>query len=130
MGESTLAEQHPHLIHSSIHVIELFDDTGWNIGRLLQLVPYIIAEQIGNIPIAAEVHDQIMWKETSDGRFATKSAWQLVHTGHTIYVVYNMIWSSIILTTVSFFCWILWQGLITVDVVIQRRIGSHMASRC
>ncbi|KAL2512503.1 Uncharacterized protein Adt_18103 [Abeliophyllum distichum] len=41
-----------------------------------------------------------------------------------------MIWSSIIPTTIIFFCWRLWQGLIPVDVVIQRRIGSHMASRC
>ncbi|KAL2533869.1 RNase H family protein [Abeliophyllum distichum] len=71
-----------------------------------------------------------MWKDTSDGRFATKSAWQLVHTGHTIQAVYIMIWSSIIPTTFSFFCWRLWQGLIPVDVVIQRRIRSHMASRC
>ncbi|KAL2455081.1 RNase H domain-containing protein [Abeliophyllum distichum] len=86
-------------------VRELFDDTGWNISRLLQLVPHIIAEQIWNIPITAEVHDQIMWKDTSDGRFHTKSAWQLVRTGHTIQAVY-------------------------VEVVIQRRIGSHMASRC
>ncbi|KAL2498960.1 hypothetical protein Adt_24524 [Abeliophyllum distichum] len=35
----------------------------------------------------------------------------------------------IIPTTVSFFYWRLWQGLIPVDVVIQRRIGSHIASR-
>ncbi|KAL2474837.1 Uncharacterized protein Adt_35573 [Abeliophyllum distichum] len=46
-----------------------------------------------------------MRKDTSDGRFTTKSTWQLVRTGHTIQAVY-------------------------VDVVIQRRIGSHMASRC
>ncbi|KAL2498966.1 Uncharacterized protein Adt_24516 [Abeliophyllum distichum] len=82
------------------------------------LVPYIIAEQIGNIPITAEEHDQIMWKETSDGRLATKSAWQLVRMEHTIQAVYNMIWSFIIPTTVSFFCWRLWQCLIPVDVVI------------
>ncbi|KAL2471959.1 Uncharacterized protein Adt_40095 [Abeliophyllum distichum] len=105
MGESTLADEHPHLTHSSIQVRELFDDTGWNISRLLQLVPHIIAKQMGNIPITADVHDQIMWKDTSDGRFHTKSAWQLVCTEHTIQAVY-------------------------VDVVIQMRIGSHMASRC
>ncbi|KAL2512747.1 Uncharacterized protein Adt_18347 [Abeliophyllum distichum] len=73
-------------------VRELFDDTGWNTSKLFKLVSYIIAEQIGNIPITAE--------------------------------------SPIIPTSVSFFCWRLWQGLIPIDVVIQRRIGSHMASRC
>ncbi|KAL2511001.1 Uncharacterized protein Adt_16601 [Abeliophyllum distichum] len=74
MGESILADQHPHLTHSSIQVGEFFDDTGWNIGRHIQLVPYIIAEQLGNIPNTAAVHDHIAWKNTSNGRFATKSA--------------------------------------------------------
>ncbi|KAL2492493.1 Uncharacterized protein Adt_28121 [Abeliophyllum distichum] len=71
-----------------------------------------------------------MWKDTSDGRFATKYAWQLVHAEHTIQAVYGMIWSPIIPTTASFFCWRQWQGLILVDVLIQRRIGSHMTSHC
>ncbi|KAL2497433.1 Uncharacterized protein Adt_22983 [Abeliophyllum distichum] len=81
-------------------------------------------------PHHPHVEDQIVWTDTSDGRFVTKSAWQLVRTGSTIQAIYRMIWSSTIPTTVSFFCWRLWQGLIPVDVVIQRRIGSHMASRC
>ncbi|KAL2505415.1 Uncharacterized protein Adt_21036 [Abeliophyllum distichum] len=87
-------------------------------------------DEIENIPITAEVHDQITWKDTSDGRFATKSAWPLVRTGHSIQAIYGMIWSSIIPMTVSFFYWRLWQGLIPIDVLIQRQIGSHMASRC
>ncbi|KAL2512769.1 RNase H domain-containing protein [Abeliophyllum distichum] len=65
-------------------------------GFRSQQVPYTIVEHIRSITITAEVYDQIMWKDTSNGRFATKSSWQLVHTEHTI----------------------------------QRRIGSHMASRC
>ncbi|KAL2513416.1 Uncharacterized protein Adt_19016 [Abeliophyllum distichum] len=84
----------------------------------------------GIIPITPHVDDQIVWTDTSDGRFVTKSAWQLVRTESTIQAVYRMIWSSIIPTNVSFFCWRLSQGLIPVDVVIQRRIGCHIASRC
>ncbi|KAL2471459.1 Uncharacterized protein Adt_39595 [Abeliophyllum distichum] len=129
MGDTTLADQFPQLPHSSIQVHDFFDDTGWNIDRLNQIVPLTMAEQIGSIPITPHVDDQIVWTDTSDGRFVTKSAWQLVRTGSTIQAVYRMIWSSIIPTTVSFFCWRLWQGLIPVDVVIQRRIGSHMASK-
>ncbi|KAL2531794.1 Uncharacterized protein Adt_05145 [Abeliophyllum distichum] len=102
----------------------------WKLGRgLIQIVPLTMVEQIRSIPITPHVDDQIVWTDTSDGRFVTKSAWQLVRTGSNIQAVYRMIWSSIIPTTVSFFCWRLWQGLIPVDVVIQRRIGSHMASR-
>ncbi|KAL2479297.1 Uncharacterized protein Adt_32263 [Abeliophyllum distichum] len=29
----------------TVKIRELFDDTGWNIGRLLELIPYIIAEE-------------------------------------------------------------------------------------
>ncbi|KAL2497734.1 RNase H domain-containing protein [Abeliophyllum distichum] len=47
-----------------------------------------------------------MWKDTPDGRFSTKSAWQLVRTGSTL------------------------QGLVPVDVIIQKRIRVHRLSRC
>ncbi|KAL2527183.1 Uncharacterized protein Adt_12237 [Abeliophyllum distichum] len=113
MGDTTLADQFPQIPHSSIQVHEFFDDTGWNIDRLIQIIPLTIAEQIGSIPITPHVDDQIVWTETSDGGFVTKSAWQLVRTGSTIQAVYRMIWSSIIPTTVSFFCWRLWQGTYT-----------------
>ncbi|KAL2466618.1 Uncharacterized protein Adt_42469 [Abeliophyllum distichum] len=118
MGDTTLADQFQQLPHSSIQVHDFFDDIGWNIDRLIQIVPLTMAEQIRSIPITPHVDDQIVWTDTSNGRFVTKSAWQLVRTGSTIQAIYRMIWSSIIPTTVSFFCWRLWQGLIPVDVVI------------
>ncbi|KAL2540715.1 Uncharacterized protein Adt_01693 [Abeliophyllum distichum] len=73
-------------------------------------------------------HDCWMGDTTLADQFS--AATTFFHPGSTIQAIYRMIWSSIIPTTVSFFCWRLWQGLIPVDVVIQRRIGSHMASRC
>ncbi|KAL2526562.1 RNase H domain-containing protein [Abeliophyllum distichum] len=79
MGNSTLAVRLPQMTHSSVQVHDLFDYTGWNIDRLIQMVPQYIAEQIGSIPITAQR---------------------------------------------------LWQNLIPIDVVIQRRVGSHMASKC
>ncbi|KAL2464856.1 Uncharacterized protein Adt_40707 [Abeliophyllum distichum] len=81
MGDSTLANQFLQMTHSSIQVHDLFDDTGWNIDSLLQLVPRAITEQIGSIPITAKVSDQIMWTKTSDGRLATKSAWTVYLPG-------------------------------------------------
>ncbi|KAL2497650.1 hypothetical protein Adt_23200 [Abeliophyllum distichum] len=51
----------------------------------------MIAGWIESIPITAEVYNLIMWKDTSDGRFATKFAWQLVLTEHTIQAVYNIL---------------------------------------
>ncbi|KAL2506264.1 Uncharacterized protein Adt_21885 [Abeliophyllum distichum] len=84
MGDTTLADQFPQLPHSSIQVHDFFDDIGWNTDRLIQIVPLTMAEQIGSIPITPHVDDQIVWTDTSYGRFVTKSAWQLVRTGSTI----------------------------------------------
>ncbi|KAL2464859.1 Uncharacterized protein Adt_40710 [Abeliophyllum distichum] len=60
MGDTTLADQFPQLPHSSIQVHDFFDDTGWNIDRLIQIIPLTIAEQIGSIPITPHVDDQIV----------------------------------------------------------------------
>ncbi|KAL2492118.1 Uncharacterized protein Adt_27746 [Abeliophyllum distichum] len=78
MGDTTLAYQFPQLPHSSIQVHDFFNDIGWNIDRFIQIIPLTMAEQIRSIPITPHVDDQIVWIDTSDGRFVTKSAWQLV----------------------------------------------------
>ncbi|KAL2498527.1 Uncharacterized protein Adt_24077 [Abeliophyllum distichum] len=89
MGDTTLADQFLQLPHSSIQVHDFFDDIGWNIDRLIQIVPLTMAEQIRSIPITPHVDDQIVWTDTSDGRFVTKSAWQLVRTGSNIQAVFR-----------------------------------------
>ncbi|KAL2462035.1 Uncharacterized protein Adt_45455 [Abeliophyllum distichum] len=78
----TLAQMFPHREHTSVHIVEFFDDIGWDIDRLLP-----------------------MWKDIPDGRFSTKSACQLVRTMSTV------------------------QGLVPVDVIVQKRIRAHMASQ-
>ncbi|KAL2526355.1 Uncharacterized protein Adt_11409 [Abeliophyllum distichum] len=75
MGDTTLADQFPQLPHSFIQVHDFFDDIGWNIDRLIQIVLLTMAEQIRSIPITPHVDDQIVWTDTSDSRFVTKSAW-------------------------------------------------------
>ncbi|KAL2531246.1 Uncharacterized protein Adt_04597 [Abeliophyllum distichum] len=99
-----------HIYREENQVADLLASEGWDRRcyseyssqdlprRLIQIIPHTIAEEIGSIPITPHVDDQIFWTDTSDSRFATKSACQL--------------------------------GLITVDIEIQRQIGSHMASRC
>ncbi|KAL2518268.1 Uncharacterized protein Adt_14515 [Abeliophyllum distichum] len=82
--------------------LEFFDDTGWDIDRLLLILPHYMAVQVESLPLCLDVLDRPMWKDTPDGRFSTKSAWQLVRTG----------------------------GLVPVDVIIQKRICARMVSQC
>ncbi|KAL2481397.1 Uncharacterized protein Adt_34363 [Abeliophyllum distichum] len=109
MGDTTLADQFPQLPHSSIQVHDFFNDIGWNIDRLIQIVPLTMAEQIRSIPITPHVDDQIVW---TDIQMA-----DLLPSLHGSLFVQGALFR-------------LYIGLIPVDVVIQRRIGSHMASRC
>lgn len=130
MGDSTLASSFPHRQHTSAMVQDFFDEVGWDFGRLLQALPSATAEQIAAIPLCLDVSDRIFWRATSDGRFTTKSAWQLIRPSRPVQDSFRLLWSPIIPPTISFFCWRLWQDLIPADVIIQRRIGSQLASRC
>ncbi|KAL2486999.1 Uncharacterized protein Adt_31755 [Abeliophyllum distichum] len=130
MGDMTLAQMFPYREHTSVQVVEFFDDTGWDIDKLLLVRLHYMAVQVESLPLCPDVLDRSMWKDTPDGRFSTKSAWQLVRTGSTLQAYCRMIWCPIIPQTISFFCWRLWHGLVSVDVIIQKRIRAHMASRC
>ncbi|KAL2456635.1 zf-RVT domain-containing protein [Abeliophyllum distichum] len=83
----------PHREHTSVQVVEFFDDTGWDIDRLLLVLPHYMAVQVESLPFCPDVLDRPMWKDTPDGRFSTKSAWQLVRTGSTLqaYCSYDLV---------------------------------------
>ncbi|KAL2542268.1 Uncharacterized protein Adt_03246 [Abeliophyllum distichum] len=83
----TLAQMFPHMDHTSVQVVEFFDDTGWDIGRLLLVFPHYMVVQVESLPLCPDVLDRHMWKDTP-------------------------------------------EGLVPVDVIIQKRIRNHMASRC
>ncbi|KAL2533151.1 Uncharacterized protein Adt_06502 [Abeliophyllum distichum] len=120
MGDMTLAQMFHHREHTSVQVVEFFDDTGWDIDSLLLVLPHYMAVQVESLPLCLDVLDRPMGKDTSDGRFSTKSVWHLVRTGSTLHAYCRMIWCLIIPQIISFFCWRLWQDLVPVDVIIQR----------
>ncbi|KAL2497534.1 Retrotransposon [Abeliophyllum distichum] len=63
----TLAQMFSHMEHTSVQVVELFDDTGWDIHRLLLVLPYYMAVQVESLLLCPNVLDRPMWKDTSDG---------------------------------------------------------------
>ncbi|KAL2512697.1 Uncharacterized protein Adt_18297 [Abeliophyllum distichum] len=81
----TLAQMFPHREHTFVQVVEFFNDTGWDIDRLLLVLPHHMAVQVEILLLSPDVLDRPMWKDTPD---------------------------------------------VPVDVIIQKRIHAHMASRC
>lgn len=130
MGHTSLASIFPHRQHISVRVQDFIEKSGWDFRQLLQALLPVMAEQTVDMLLCVDVPDRIFWKATSDGRFITKSAWQLIYSSRSLQDSFHSLQSPIIPTIVSFFCWRLWQDLIPVDVVIQRRIGSQLVSRC
>lgn len=88
VGNSTLASLFPHQ-HHTIQVHDFFNDSGWNFDNLLQVLPPTMIESIGRIPLCSKVPDRICEK-TPDGKFATESAWQLVHSRLPPFVLVTM----------------------------------------
>ncbi|KAL2505565.1 Retrotransposon [Abeliophyllum distichum] len=46
MDDMTLAQMFPHREHTSVQVVEFFDDTRWDIDKLLLVLPHCIAVQV------------------------------------------------------------------------------------
>lgn len=72
-----------------------------------------LEEQIQAIPLCVEALNNIIWRDTLDGSFATKSAW-LGRQAWTHFANDGTLFFS---TIVSFFYWRIWQDLIPVDVI-------------
>ncbi|KAL2533946.1 Retrotransposon [Abeliophyllum distichum] len=114
--------------HTSVQVVEFFDDTGWDIDRLLLVLPHYMVVQVESLPLRLLI--DLCGRTPRMVGFLPSSAWQLVCTGSTFHAYCHMIWWPIIPQTISFFCWRLWQGFMPMDVIIQKKIRAHMASRC
>lgn len=95
--------------HISTRVQDFFDGARWDIGRLLRALPPLVTVQIRAILTCANAPNHIVWRDTPNGSYANKSAWQLVYLGQLPQDSYRLLWSTIIPTVDSFFCWRLWH---------------------
>ncbi|KAL2534392.1 Uncharacterized protein Adt_07743 [Abeliophyllum distichum] len=49
----------PHREHTSVQVVEFFDDTGWDIDRLLLVLPHYMAVQVESLPLCPDILDRL-----------------------------------------------------------------------
>ena len=60
-------------------VVDYRDNLGWNLARLLDVLPAGIAKDILGIQFFAGGNDTAIWDLSSDGDFSVKSVWHHLH---------------------------------------------------
>lgn len=114
---------------SSRPVSFYWQGTVWDRGKLEDILPTSIVEQILLVPISCEEPDLIRWDLSPDGSFHLRTAWELVRCTRPRDEVYSIIWQRHIPSRVSFFLWRLLHGYLATDDALCSR-GFHMVSRC
>ncbi|GAA0157964.1 hypothetical protein LIER_15111 [Lithospermum erythrorhizon] len=99
-----------------LKVKDVWTNGAWDLGKLTNLISQEDAVVTSQIHIQAGSPDQLLWKTTSNGQFSLKDAYSLC--GITVFQ-----------KKISMVAWTLYQGLIPVDVVVQRK-GVQLASQC
>ncbi|KAH9750075.1 reverse transcriptase domain-containing protein [Citrus sinensis] len=114
---------------SSRPVSFYWQGTVWDRGKLEDILPSSIVEQILLVPISCAEPDLICWDLSPDGAFHLRTAWELVRCTRPRDEVYSIIWQRHIPSRVSFFLWRLLHSYLATDDALCSR-GFHMVSRC
>ncbi|KAG6466890.1 hypothetical protein ZIOFF_075312 [Zingiber officinale] len=101
----------------------------WSQERLQRVLPSSVAEEVTEVHLRPEEEDVMVWRPTRDGRFTTRSAWEVYRTAHQREDVAIVTWSRLLLPTISVFIWRFFRRRLPVDEVLQQR-GVCLVSRC
>ncbi|XP_042387015.1 uncharacterized protein LOC121978787 [Zingiber officinale] len=88
-----------------------------------------VAEEVTEVHLRPEEEDVMVWRPTRDGRFTTRSAWEVYRTAHQREDVAIVTLSRLLLPTISVFIWRFFRRRLPVDEVLQQR-GVCLVSRC
>ncbi|KAL0912351.1 hypothetical protein M5K25_018318 [Dendrobium thyrsiflorum] len=85
----------------NVKVNYFFDNNCWDFGKLCNVLPISIAQQIFNIPLNINSKDLLLCGLTVDGRFSVKDAWHTFRSKKDVSNLFSMIWHKTIPTTVA-----------------------------
>ncbi|KAG6467116.1 hypothetical protein ZIOFF_075057 [Zingiber officinale] len=112
-----------------VRVDRFLADGSWSQEILQRVLPPSVAEEVTEVQLRPEEEDVMVWRPTRDGRFTTRSAWEVYRTAHQREDVALVTWSRLLLPTISVFIWRFFRRRLPVDEVLQQR-GVCLASRC
>ncbi|KAL0312659.1 UNVERIFIED_CONTAM: putative ribonuclease H protein [Sesamum radiatum] len=85
--------------------------------------------EIADIPFDEEEVDRPWWKGQSDGAFSIKSAWNLERMPGIRRPLFNELWHSTVMPSMSIFAWRLLNNFIPVDARLKEK-GMVIVSKC
>ncbi|EOY13984.1 RNase H family protein [Theobroma cacao] len=129
MGDEPLVNRFPSFASSMILVSNFYQNGSWHIGKLNDALLEDVVTEIMKIPIDESRIYEAYWAPTSDGKFTTKSAWEIVRQRHSINFVFYSIWHRSIPLSISFFLWRLFQDWIPVDLRLKSK-GFQLVFKC
>ncbi|XP_071920617.1 uncharacterized protein [Coffea arabica] len=110
-------------------VAEFYSSTGWNIERLLQVLPRSVVNSILQTSVDPALKDELVWAPSTDGRFTVSSAWDLIRQRRNLSLVWRGIWCPLLPLKMSYLVWRILAGFLPLDDKLRSR-GFSLASRC
>ncbi|KAG6526874.1 hypothetical protein ZIOFF_008961 [Zingiber officinale] len=114
-----------------VRVDRFLVDGSWSQEILQRVLPPSVAEEVTEVHLRPEEEDVMVWRPTRDGRFTTRSAWEVYRTAHQREDVAIVTWSRLLLPTISVFIWRFFRRRLPVDEVLQAwcMLSVHVAVR-
>ncbi|XP_027155903.1 uncharacterized protein LOC113756420, partial [Coffea eugenioides] len=110
-------------------VAEFYSSTGWNIERLLQVLPRSVVNSILQTSVDPALKDELVWAPSTDGRFTVSSAWDLIRQRRNLSLVWRGIWCPLLPLKMSYLVWRILAGFLPLDDKLRSR-GFSLASKC
>lgn len=101
----------------------------WHVEKLLQVVPPNIVNTILKVLILESLVDKLIWKQSTNGSFSTKSAWQIIRSSKDVKPIYTPCWTNLLYRTISFIYSRFRARRIPVHNILKAW-GVELASKC
>ncbi|WRX16205.1 Reverse transcriptase domain - like 10 [Theobroma cacao] len=129
MGNQPLVMSFPSLRNDMSLVHNFYNGDTWDVDKLKAYLPMNLIDEILLIPFNRTQQDVAYWTLTSNGEFATWSAWETIRQRKSSNALCSFIWHRSIPLSISFFLWRALNNWIPVELRMKEK-GIQLASKC
>ncbi|XP_040986544.1 uncharacterized protein LOC121234610 [Juglans microcarpa x Juglans regia] len=118
------------VINNGLRLQDCWSNNLWDEDFLRELVSEEVVEEILQMPINdTRGPDLFVWKPSTNGRFSTRTAWEVVRKRGQELPWHDWFWHQLLPKRISICLWKIWMECLPVDIQVQRK-GVSLASAC
>ncbi|XP_035540358.1 uncharacterized protein LOC118344262 [Juglans regia] len=118
------------ITNNRLRLQDCWSNNSWDEDLLRELVSEEVVEEIIQMPInVIPGPDLFVWKPSTDGRFSTRTAWEVVRKRGQELPWHDWFWHQLLPKRISICLWKIWFNCLPVDVQVQSK-GVSLASAC